>query len=417
MSGRPAGAAEGGSVVQPGVRGFAADAASVQRQRDVAVAAAARLAAGAAVQRGRDAAAVEEQDRLAAPVGEPAELGEQRRRERVAGLAAEVEYAHGRHGRPEPSAELEALERVPGLGPRRRRAEDGDGSLERCALRGDGPRVVARVGLLLVGGVVLLVDADHAERRHGREYRRAGADDDGGLAGGDPLPLVAPFRVGEGRVEDGDPVAEALAEPAERLWRQRDLGDEDDRAPAADERGVAGADVDLGLAAAGRAREQDVATGVFRPVQELLDPCERARLRLRQPLGCGLGGKRVARPDLAPLTPALRLLGRDEREGARRRRAVVLGDPEGELDERRRHRLDDPLDGRRHDTVRGRDADLGDDAAAAGVAEAHFDDRARLDLVRHLVGEGARDGAGGDERVDRGEATHRARVLGVKVGA
>src|SRR5581483_8744317 len=52
----------------------------VQRQRDVAVGAAAGGAAGAAVEGGRDPAAVEEEDRLAAVLGETAELGEERAR-------------------------------------------------------------------------------------------------------------------------------------------------------------------------------------------------------------------------------------------------------------------------------------------------------------------------------------------------
>ena len=79
----------------------------------------------------------------------------------------------------EPAAELEPLEPRPALGPRRRAAVQGDGSLERGPLRRDRARVVARVGLLLVGRIVLLVDADEAEpapaRRppSGRRRRRA----------------------------------------------------------------------------------------------------------------------------------------------------------------------------------------------------------------------------------------------------
>ena len=153
-------------------------AVAVERERDVAVDAAARRAARAAVERGRDAAAVEQEDRLAAVLREAAELGEERRRERVRLLAAQVDDADGRHRRADPSAELDALERLPRLRPRRRGAEDRDGALERGPLRGDGAGVVARVGLLLVRGVVLLVDADDAERRERREDGGAGADDD-----------------------------------------------------------------------------------------------------------------------------------------------------------------------------------------------------------------------------------------------
>ena len=313
-----------------------------------------------------------------------------------------------------PAAELEPLERLPRLGPGRRRAEDCDGALERGALRRDGARVVARVGLLLVRGVVLLVDADHAERGQRREDRRAGADDDGRLSRGDPLPLVAPLGVGESGVEDGDAVAEAGEEAAERLRRQRDLGDEHDRAAAAGERRLAGADVDLGLAAAGRAREQDVAAA---GVEERLDPRERPLLRFRQPLGRRLGGERVALRHPAALAPPLRLLRRDESERPGRRRAVVLGEPEREVDERGGDGLRDALDGRGLDACGSVDADLGDHAARRGRCRSGRHDGALLHLVGHLVREGAGDRAGADERVDGGEARHRASVLAGKVGA
>ena len=205
---------------------------------------------------------------------EPAELGEERRRERIARLLAQVDDANGGHRRRDPAAELEPLERLPGLGPRRRRAEDRDRSLERGPLGGDGAGVVARIRLLLVRGVVLLVDADHPERRERREHGRAGAHDDRSLAGDDPLPLVPPLGLGEAGVEQRDPVAEAGAEAAERLRRQRDLGHEHDRAAARGEGGLAGADVDLGLAAAGRAGEEDVAAAAR---EQALDRASSAR--------------------------------------------------------------------------------------------------------------------------------------------
>ncbi len=74
-------------------------AVAVQRQGDVALAAAAREPAGAAVERRRDAAPVEQQDRLAAVLGDPAELGQERRGERIALLAPKVDDAHPRHRR------------------------------------------------------------------------------------------------------------------------------------------------------------------------------------------------------------------------------------------------------------------------------------------------------------------------------
>jgi hypothetical protein len=102
---------------------------------------------------------------------------------------------------------------------------------------------------------VLLVDDDQPEPAHRREHRRARADDDAGLARRDPLALVAPLGLGQAGVEHGDPLAEARLEAAERLRGERDLGDEHDRAQSPLERGRAGLEVDLGLAAARRSEE------------------------------------------------------------------------------------------------------------------------------------------------------------------
>ena len=62
--------------------------------------------------------------------------------------------------------------------------------------------------------------------------------------------------------------------------------------------------------------------------------------------------------------------------------------------------LDDALDGRSRHAVGGRHSDLGHDAAPLRVSEADLHHRARLDLVRNLVRELARERAGGDERED-----------------
>ena len=283
-----------GARLAGGLAGAAVVAAErpvpMERERDVAVRAAAGRAAGAAVESGRDTAAVEQQDPLPASLGEATQLGEERRGERVARLVPQVDDANRGQRRRDPAAELEPLERVPGLRARRRRAEDRHRPLERGPLGGDGAGVVARIRLLLVRGVVLLVDADHAERRERREHCRAGADHDTGLAGDDPLPLVPPLGLREAGVQKRDAVAEARAEAAERLRRERDLRHEDDRAAARGERGLAGADVDLGLAAARRAGEEDVAAAA---PEQALDPLRarapatrrdgRARARRREP--------------------------------------------------------------------------------------------------------------------------------------
>src|SRR4029450_13726915 len=127
--------------------------------------------------------------------------------------AAEVDRAHGRAADADPLAELEPLEALPALGAGRGAPVDGAGALRRGALRGDRARVVARVGLLLVGGVVLLVDADQSELRQRGEHRGAGTDHDRRRARGDALALVAALRLAQRRVEDRDAVPEARPEP------------------------------------------------------------------------------------------------------------------------------------------------------------------------------------------------------------
>ena len=254
---------------------------AMEHERDVAVGTTEGRPAGAAVQRGSDPAAVEEQDRLAAVLGERAELGKQRRRKRIAGLAAQVDDLHRRQLPAEPLRQLDALERSPALGPRRRAAVECYRALERRALGRDRPRVVAWIGLLLVGRVVLLVDADQADPLHRREDRRARADHHPRLAAGDPLALVAPLGLAQAGVQDRDRVAEARAETTDRLRRERDLGDEHDRPEAALEGRCRRLEIDLGLAAPGRAVEQEVSAPL---VERGRHPGERQLLRLAQRL-------------------------------------------------------------------------------------------------------------------------------------
>ncbi len=264
-----------------------------------------------------------------------AQLVEQRRRKRVAGLAAEVDDAHGRELAADASAELEPLEGRPALRTRRRRAEDGDGSLERGTLDRDGARVVARVGVLLVGGVVLLVDDDQPRaerpvRRPPSERRRRPR-----LAASDALALVTSLRLAEPRVEDRDPLAEAGAHPAERLRRKRDLRHEHDRREAALEPG--------GRNAGGRPRSCPTRSGRRGGTHLLCPPsmaaddavARRAAARCAAPPALPRRRASGARP-AALRSPRRRgKRGRDERERARRRRTVVVGEPEREVDERR----------------------------------------------------------------------------------
>ena len=242
---------------------------AVERQRDVAVRAAPCRAARTTVHGGRDPAPVQQQDRLAAALRDPAELGEQRRRQRIAGLAAQVDDAHRRQRCREPAAELEPLEPLPDSGrgvaePKTATAPSSDG-----ALRRDGARVVARIGLLLVRRVVLLVDADRrratAPARRPRSARRR---------------RPAPRRT---RCARARRAARRRSAPSAGRRRGRRSARGSGRASAASarspararsrrgraERRVARADVDLRLAAPGRAVEQDVAAVA---VEQRVDP-------------------------------------------------------------------------------------------------------------------------------------------------
>ena len=194
---------------------------------------------------------------------------------------------------------------------------------------------------------MLLVDADQAESRHRREHGGARADHDRRLAGGDPLPLVPSLRVGQPRVEDRDPVAEAGLEAAEGLRGERDLRDEDDRASPALERRRAGLKVDLGLAAPRRTGEEQVRAAF---VERGHDPVDRPPLRLREPLRLRLAAE--PRCGLASLSAPHAQLRRDELERPCRRRAVVVGDPERQVDERRRQLVEDRFDRRDLDSRR-----------------------------------------------------------------
>ena len=245
---------------------------------------------------------------------------------------------------------------------------------------------------------MLLVDDDQAEARNGREHGGARPHDDPGLTADDARPLVAPLGVGERRMEDRDAIAEPGADPADRLGRQGDLGHEDDRAQPALEHCGAGQEVHLGLAASGRAVQQEVAAAA---VDRRHDPLDRGNLRRRGD-GCGrlvdellpLRGGRL-------LLTALRRLRRDERQRPGRRRAVVVGQPQRQLDQRGRNLADHGVD--RLDLNAGGHAlvERDDDPTRPRAAERHPNDRADPHALRNLVREGAGDGARGHERKDR----------------
>ena len=250
---------------------------------------------------------------------------------------AHVEHAHGRQRAPVGAlAQLEPRQRVPGLRPRRGGADQQRGARPPRALGGHAARVVARVALVLVGGVVLLVDHHEPEPLDGREHRRARPDRDPRLAGAQPPPLVVALALAERGVQQRDGVAEARLEAPDRLRGQRDLRHEHDHALPALERPRRGAQVDLGLARAGDAVQEVLAARLDRPQRRRLRVGQLDRLVDRRPRQrLAPLGARLDRHQPALLEPPQRARGprppgpaaaRAARAGARsaaRRRALA----------------------------------------------------------------------------------------------
>ena len=152
-----------------------------------------------------------------------------------------------------------ARSRVEALGPRRRAAGHEHGAGDPRPLGGDRAGVVARVALVLVGAVVLLVDDDQAEPLERREDRRARADADAGLA----ARAAASTRRGARRRR----ASSAGPRPCRRSARRSATticgvspisGTSTIAPPPARQRLADGAQVDLGLARAGDAVQQQL---------------------------------------------------------------------------------------------------------------------------------------------------------------
>jgi hypothetical protein len=352
----------------------------------------------------RDAAPVQEKDRLPAPVCKLAELGEKRGGQGVSRLSSQVDDPHRRQRVRQAAAELESFEACPALRPRRRAAEDGDGALEGGSLGGYRAGVITRVGLVLVRRILLLVDADETEVGDRREDGRAGADHHARVAGGDAFAFISTLGVRQARMEHCHAVAETGAETPRRLRGKRDLRNEHDRsAPAGKSFGTC-LEVDLGLTAAGCSEQEERGADAF--LHSRPDPCQRILLFGGERRRSGFAGKVVLdAPPWSALSARTRRR-RDQSERTSRRGAVVVGEPEGQVDERRRNRADDPLDGNRLDVLRSLLLEADDDAAAARAAERDRDDRALLEPVRE-VRKRPRERACGDQRVDGGKASQK----------
>ena len=129
------------------------------------------------------------------------------------------------------------------------------------ALRAQDREIARRVAkaalLLLERGVVFLVDDHDAEIRDRREHRRARAEHDARLARQALAPGRQPLGVGQRGVQQRQRHGEALAEARHQLRRETDLRHQHQRALSAPQRVLDRVQIDLGLAAAGDAVEQE----------------------------------------------------------------------------------------------------------------------------------------------------------------
>ena len=104
---------------------------------------------------------------------------------------------------------------------------------------------------------MLLVDDDQPDVVQRREHRRARAHADPRLAAAQAHPLVVALADAERRVQHGDDVAEAGLEAPQHLRGERDLGHEHDRRAPGLQRRLHRPEIDLGLARAGDALQQE----------------------------------------------------------------------------------------------------------------------------------------------------------------
>ena len=99
---------------------------------------------------------------------------------------------------------------------------------------------------------MFLVDHDEPEVFERRKDGTARADDDARAGSGDPMPFVMSFAVAQMAVQHGNLVLdrrEPVAEALDRLRRQRNLGNQHQRARSAVERVLHPLEIDLGFSA------------------------------------------------------------------------------------------------------------------------------------------------------------------------
>ena len=140
---------------------------------------------------------------------------------------------------------------------RRRRGENHRRLFELRADHRHIPGVIDDAVFLLEALVVLFVDDDQAERRHRQHEGGARADRDLRRSGRRCAPDLTPLGPCQVRMPGRRADAEALLEPGEPLRSERDLRQQDDGLPALAQRRGNRLEIDLRLARAGHAFEQE----------------------------------------------------------------------------------------------------------------------------------------------------------------
>ena len=315
---------------------------AVQDERDVAVRAADRRAAGAAVERRRDAAPVEQQDRLATALGDRPQLGQQRRRQRVAGLATQVDDRapaadRRRSGRRARGARASPSSRAAASRSRRRRRRPPASPASRrpCGRRSAGrnPACTRRRAprrRRSARGRARARTPPSARRRRSapRRSRSARARR---AARRPSAPSAGSRRCRRSAPGPGRPSGARARSPGTRTI-----------APSPRSRTAAHAcryTSVFPLPVAPCSRKVPAAA-----VDRGDDPRDRSELRRRELRRSRDVDQLVPVGRRRLLLAPLRRLRCDERERAGRRRAVVVGEPERQLDERRRHLADHRLD-------------------------------------------------------------------------
>ena len=242
---------------------------AMERERDAAIRALADVAADVADERRGETAPVEKQDRLL--------LFREPRLDRLAQFFRDERRAFPRFHPHVDDADERHLLRVHALREfeqlvfaglrvaetfegRRGAAEDHGAVFKTCPQHGDVASVVARRFLLLVGIFVLLIDDDEAEIFERREDGAARADDDARASVGNLVPLIVSLAFRQVAVQDRDGFlcgGEARFEALDGLRCERDFRHEHDGGLPAVEHELDGLEVNLRLAAAGDAVEQD----------------------------------------------------------------------------------------------------------------------------------------------------------------